>query len=362
MQCEGVDQTLALLISNDTSAECSTVRSLGALCGCPITLENSCSLCPNGNTIAFPDNKLPFLSDLFLGFAPSCQILEAYLASKSEDEAICFVSQSFISDYCGCQAPGTSVHAQPPCSLCPDGELPRSPDRLISMPDFPFQTCRQLEEALSLLLPENSEQCNLLSGAFSIYCGCIAPQDSCSLCRDGSPVPLPDQPMELLKNEFGGLVPTCSVYESYVAGLDDTSHQCSNARLFGSVCGCAPVQDPCTFCPGEAMPEEYLDKLVHELDILFGFKATCGDAETYLQLQIPASSDECILGQQKNFVCGCNDGEWAYLGAKTMQQKVFFAWIPRVSALLSLIVSLPFACVRCLWSFQRLYSIFSPAK
>lgn len=214
-----------------------------------------------------------------------------------------------------------------------------NPDRTINMPDFPFHTCGQLEEALGLLLVDDSEQCSLLSQAFSVYCECIISQDSCSLCRDGRKAPLPDMPLELMKNDLGGLVPTCAVYESYAAGFDDGSQECSNAQFFGSVCGCPPVENHCEFCPGESMPEEYLDKVISELDFLFGFTATCGDAESYLQLQISAKSDECIVGQFKNFLCGCSDGKWSYFGADTVSKKAALAWVPRVSALLSFMVN-----------------------
>lgn len=287
-----------------------------------------------------PSNQLPFLSDLFLGFVPTCEILEAYLTSRGEEEAICFVSQSFIGDYCGCNSPDplTSNNKAPPCSVCPNGNAISNPNRTINMIDFPFQTCAQLEEALGLLLVDDSEQCSLLSQAFAAYCGCAIPQDSCSLCRDGRAVPLPDAPVELLKNEFGGIVPTCAVYESYVAAFDDGSKQCSNSRLFGSACGCPSVNNHCEFCPGEAMPEASLDTVVSELEYLFDFTATCRDAESFLQLQISATSDECILGQLRNFVCGCNAGKWFYLGADTPTKQVVLAWAPRISAIVSFIV------------------------
>lgn len=342
MQCSSVDLTLSFVVPNATSADCETVQSLGSLCGCP-TREDSCSLCPSGNSVGLPDNELPFFSDLFLGFVPTCQILEAYLSSRSADESMCFVSQSFISGYCGCDEAGAvgGEELATPCSLCPGGEQASFPDKSVSMPDLPFQTCGTLEEALEMILSDGVGECNLLSEAFASYCGCSSTyaEVPCSLCRDGSSVANPTQHVELLQEEFGGITPTCAVYESFVATTEAESRQCSNAQLLGSVCGCPPVKDHCVFCPGESMPEEYLDFNVADLSIIYDFTMTCGDAEAYLQYQVRASSDECFLAQHSNYLCGCNDGEYSYLGANTDPKKAALAWTPRISAFLSMVVS-----------------------
>jgi hypothetical protein len=344
-----VDATLVFLIPNETSSDCSTVQSLGSLCGCPIR-EDSCYLCPDGDAVSRPANDLPFLSDLFLGYTPTCQILEAYLSSQSKSDALCLVSQRFISDYCGCNKEGEDGSDAltddanillTPCHLCGGGSTTSAsnPNRTISLPDFPFQTCGQLEEALSLLLVEESEECGFLSQAFASYCGCPKTAHSCSLCRDGTAVTLPDKPVELFQDAFFGIVPTCEIYESFVAELPSTSDDCTNAQFFGTICGCPAVDEHCQFCPGESIPEDYLEKVVQELEILVGFTATCGDAEAYLQYQIPMDSNTCRLGQGYNHVCGCNDGIFSYLDADTRTKQVVLAWAPRISALLSLVVS-----------------------
>lgn len=92
LQCKNVDSMLAVLAPNETSAQCLTAQDLGSLCGCPIR-SDYCSLCPNGSDATLPANELPFLSDLFFGFVPTCEILEAYLTSRGAEEGICFVSQ-----------------------------------------------------------------------------------------------------------------------------------------------------------------------------------------------------------------------------------------------------------------------------
>jgi len=341
LQCGRVDATLIFLIPNETSSDCETVQSLGSLCGCP-SRADSCPLCPSGNLAGSPLNELPFFSDLFLGNTPSCQILEAYLKSHSNEEPVCFVSQSFISGYCGCDSDGLLDEEQgTPCSLCPDGEQASQPGKNVSIPDLPFQTCGQLEDALGMLLKDGAEACGLMSQAFASYCGCTPTRaNSCSLCRDGSHVSDPFRPVELLKDEFGGIVPSCAVYESFVAGLEDGSKQCSNAQLFGTICGCPAVQDHCVFCPGESVPDEYLNTTVGELAILYDFTMTCGEAEAYLQYQIEGNSDECIMAQHSNYLCGCNDGRFSYFGANSTKKQAALAWTPRISAFFSCVGSL----------------------
>jgi hypothetical protein len=144
MQCGSIDSVLALYVPNATSSTCATVQSLGSLCGCPVR-SDSCSLCPDGNPASLTDNELPFLSDLFQGFTPTCEVLEAYLASQSPSDAICYVSQSFISTYCGCnvdqqekQQNLTGVESSP-CSLCRDGAAFRPSQSKHHHPGLSFQ-------------------------------------------------------------------------------------------------------------------------------------------------------------------------------------------------------------------------------
>lgn len=161
---------------------------------------------------------------------------------------------------------------------------------------------------------------------------------SCSLCRDGSPVTFPDQPVPFLS--LAGIVPTCELYQSLVASFDKGSEMCENAQLFGTVCGCPAVENHCVFCPGEQIPEASWDRDVHELSTFReGVSATCKDVESYLQYQIPSSSQLCELGQQNNHLCGCSDGVFSYLSADTYTRQAVLAWVPRITAMMSLIVS-----------------------
>ena len=169
LQCGTIDSALAVYVPNATSSTCVTVQSLGSLCGCPVR-SDSCSLCPDGKPASLTDNELSFLSDLFQGFTPTCQILEAYLASQSSSDSLCYASQSFVSTYCGCNVDNQELQQQTvtgvensPCSLCHDGAAFSLPNRSITITDFPFKTCGQLSEALALLIDAGSEQCLFLS-------------------------------------------------------------------------------------------------------------------------------------------------------------------------------------------------------
>jgi hypothetical protein len=343
LECGTVDLTLSFLVPNSTSDECKAIQSLGSLCGCPIR-NDPCILCSNdGATASFPKNELPFFSDMFLGNVPTCEIFEAYLKSQSVTDPVCFTAQSFIGDYCGCNVlSGEEVIIESsPCSLCGNGgSVDRIyDDKSISIPDFPFKNCTQLESAMKLLLPSDSETCHTLSQAFGNYCGCNNDKENhCSLCRDGSNVPWPNQPIELLKDFFGGLVPTCDVFESFVASYDDGSEKCSEMQIFGSYCGCPSIDDHCELCPGESLTEQFRITEFKEMKAYIGVTGTCGDAEDYLVKQIPAASELCHSGQSVNHLCGCNNGIYAYLDANTMTKQAVLAWAPRFSALLSIMV------------------------
>jgi hypothetical protein len=343
LECGTVDLTLSLLVPNTTSDECKAVQSLGSLCGCPIR-SDPCILCSNDGAIAsLPQNELPFLSDMFLGNVPNCEIFEAYLKSKSITDPICFTAQSFMGDYCGCNVPidedGSSSFI--PCSLCANGESVNDiqHDKNITIPDFPFKSCNQLESAMSLLLAKDSQQCQTLSQAFGHFCECDKNKgNTCPMCRDGRDVPWPNQTIELLKDFFGGLVPTCEIFESFVASYEDTSEKCSEMQIFGSYCGCPAIEDHCELCPGESLLEEYRNTSFYEMKAYIGVTGTCEDAVDYLVKQVPGQSELCRSGQSVNHLCGCNNGIYAYLDANTITKQAILAWAPRFSALLSILV------------------------
>ena len=88
----------------------------------------------------------------------------------------------------------------------------------------------------------------------------------------------------------------------------------------------------CVFCPQYDVL--YPDRIV----ALFGDTVTCSDMETFFRrMPVPQDSSNCQLAQSMNYICGC-EGK-GYGGANTHAKKSALAWMPRVSAVLSLLVS-----------------------
>ena len=350
LPCGSVDATLALLLPNASSPECELIQSLGPLCGCPVasSVGESCMLCEkHQGELANPFHELPFLADMFQGFAPTCEILSAFLqSSNSEEDALCGSSKLFLADYC-CESPNIKEDA-PPCQLCAGDQTLQLPNRTINVTDFPFTSCQSLADSLELLFKQSSDQCNLLTDAFSQYCGCASPFDGernsnhCTLCRDGTPVSLPNQPVEIIKNQFGGLVPTCAILESYVHSLGNENQQCSDLQLFlGGWCGCPSLPNHCQFCPGEdGIQESFRNKLIPQLDKYEnlvpsgGMTLTCEVAHE-MQYQLEKKDPFCLVARSGDHICGCGGGINDYFAADTVQKQAVLAWMPRVSALLS---------------------------
>jgi len=132
------------------------------------------------------------------------------------------------------------------CSLCPSGEIPSSPDKQLNVSDLPFHDCTDLEGAVAMYLEEGAGLCTDIQ-SFGTYCGCPRPEDSCSLCRDGSNVSLPQKPLAFLSGDFG-FVPTCGLLEARMHSTSASDAQCADVQVFGSMCGCPPMENHCEFC------------------------------------------------------------------------------------------------------------------
>jgi hypothetical protein len=338
--CGDLDSLIALVIPNATDSRCETIQSLGAACGCPDTIrENSCHLCPKGNSVTLPDKELSVFKGLFRGFVPTCEILEAYLFSTDAYEPLCSISQSFIGDYCGCDVNNLPDDNAVPCSFCPNGDQVGEPDKVLNITGLPFETCGQLEVALDLLLVNTSAQCHVLQ-SLGTYCGCEKGENACSLCPDGSNVSLTDKHVEFVKDELGGITPTCAMLEAYTESFDADSKQCATFQFGSGFCGCPPIENHCEFCPREhgfQVPESYWQIRVPELNRFLGFTPTC-ELSYAFQYQISAHDALCLYGQQRSDLCGCNGGVWDYLGADTHAKKAALSWVPRASAILAFIV------------------------
>ena len=90
--------------------------------------------------------------------------------------------------------------------------------------------------------------------------------------------------------------------------------------------------DRCVFCPQDDV--QYPDRTVS----LFDEHVTCSMLDSFLKrLPVPKGTSNCELIQSVNFMCGC--GGTGYAGANSHAKKVALVWVPRVGAILSLMVN-----------------------
>ena len=364
--CTQINQWAGILFTS-SSQECQTIQSLGTMCGCPLPDSDGrepCTLCPDGQLATKPDKALPVFSELAvfaetIGTNPTCGMFQAYLlSSSSSEDGLCSIAHDYMADYCGCHTDSPIIstaetEAAGQCSICSSTEdRMLYPNRTLNMEGFPFETCREVSEAASLLLLEGSNTCESLKG-FGHFCGCPTTttdqtaKSKCSLCSDGSAVPLRDKSFPNLKDAFGGFTPTCAIVESNLLSTSEAgSDECEAVQLFGSYCGCPSIDNHCLYCPGmDQLPPSYANKTIDEFATYFGDadgsisqSITCEDAWP-TQLQLRARDRRCFLGRHGSYLCGCNGGESKYLDAKAFAHKVVLAWIPRFTGSLSVLVS-----------------------
>jgi hypothetical protein len=336
--CGTLNSTIGLFFQSNTD-QCDVIQSASSLCGCPIP-EGACYLCGKNSVVQQPDRQVPYLLTI-PALTPTCEFIEAYLHSISETDSICGVTNAFTASYCGC--PDSPPIEGPMCTLCPRGEAVPDANRLLLIEGIPFKTCGEAEQAAALYLSLDSDTCNIFQSVSSL-CGCETSsllESPCSLCPDRSPVTLPDEDMSVLLgvsaslrgSDLGGIELTCRVVEAFVMSIEEESRECQDVRSIAGVCGCPPIENPCDFCPGEDVL--YPDKEVQIAFTLLGVVPTCGQIDA-LTTQFETGTDLCDLANLVNYVCGCNSGERLYYGAKTHSRKVWLAWVPRISASLSL--------------------------
>ncbi len=164
-----------------TSKTCSAFQSISALCGCSLPLQdtNPCSLCSDGSKSPTPNGTVPPLSSLFLGLTPTCEVVEAYGQSISNEAASCSGLQLFGS-YCSCP---------PDIQSCQDRLLPTCPNNVVpetrqekELQEFAFAfaeigftpTCTDVFGFLSGQIPGDTLLCYYIRKA-SFLCGCGPP-------------------------------------------------------------------------------------------------------------------------------------------------------------------------------------------
>jgi hypothetical protein len=96
--------------------------------------------------------------------------------------------------------------------------------------------------------------------------------------------------------------------------------------------GIESEEERCIFCPQNDL--QFPNRTIS----LFGDNITCDQMESFFQrLPVPQNSSNCKLAQSMNYICGC--GGIGYAGAKTHTKQSVLVWLPRVAAILSLMVS-----------------------
>lgn len=234
--------------------------------------------------------------------------------------------------------------AAAPCNLCTRGEITQ-PEKTISIPGYEIiDTCGTLDIFLPAVLLDDAPECELLR-SISPYCGCPTPSDSCSFCPDGSRVSDPEREVPFLSEVFIGIPPTCAIVEAYLSSISDSSSLCRTGQLISSYCGCAPIENHCKFCRGEPLADEYRDVKLKQLlqdaygNTDLGVTPTC-ETLYATQYQLRPQDEICRTSQFVTFHCGCNDGEFNYLGTTSTGQRAALVWVPRSVGIVSLIASL----------------------
>lgn len=234
--------------------------------------------------------------------------------------------------------------ASTPCNLCTRGAI-SAPEKPISIPGYEIiDSCGTLDAFLPIVLTEDDQECDLIQ-SISTYCGCPPQENACTLCPDGSAVSEPRKEVPFLSELFMGIPPTCDLVEAFAANEQDGSTLCDTGHLMSNYCGCAPVANHCNFCNGEPLTEEYRDVFLNALldesygTTDLGISPTC-EALYAVQFAINKNDEICRTSRFITFHCGCNNGVFEYLGAKTKQQQSILVWVPRMVGLLSLMASL----------------------
>lgn len=344
--CEQLDLLVPSLYPDRSNENCQTLQSLGALCGCQ-TPVNACTLCKDGAPMAFPERPVKFFGDTVGGgtILPNCEIVDAFLrTSYSEDDTLCMSAQKFLGNYCECVGAVNEIdYSAEPCTLCNDGSPITLPDENINIEGFLFSSCKQLDLAASTLFKLGSDQCNIFQ-SFSTLCGCPKKPNSCAVCADGGPIAFPDKHVRFVKDMFGGIEPSCKVFEAFAQSFDEQSDECHLIQGCSGFCGCAPIKDHCSICDnGKALTREFEEVEVEpHLAALIGlgdspFAVTC-EYGVSLQFQIPAEEPMCMRMQDRQDICGC--GDYVYYGAYTERMKSVLFWLPFASAFLSVLGSL----------------------
>lgn len=309
LPCSQVEQMLPSLFQSEDET-CQEVQSIGTFCGCMVQ-ENACELCASFDGGAIVSN---FIDD----HSASCELANSYLQSLQNDDDECQALKDQWSVPCVCREENDKDGSV--SNTIPTPQLPPSPPATVP--------------------PQNDTK----EGFAEI-------EGACSLCSDGEPPQFGDLD---LSAHF--MTETAQTYEAIRALGNLTYFSCSmldNALRYGlapdmcgstfgtlaaGVCGCAPIENACTFCQqDEVIPfGDYVDP---GYSARTGFTPTCNEIRLGLS-QFDKEGYLCWSSETIAFHCGCYGGKAKYYGTTSTRNHVLLAWIPRVTGLFSLLGSL----------------------
>ena len=292
--CGQVEASAPLL--NKGSVFCEVMQSVGPLCGCAVS-PTACTLCWDGSPVTNPNLELTsypaedFLATSLPGVVLTCELLDSILQVRDEeDDTQCLNIRIDVGEMCGCPSlpndqhviittnttepledenndedgdESSIVHSEDNCSLCPNGEAPRYPDKPLNLVGSTSYTCSDWDRFASVSDAESSD-CSWIQ-AFSKYCGCHIPNPSCTMCPLGETVPKPNRPLNWYDTGFVSTRAshfhseldvdhvTCEIMDSTIAhgrstyasllGRDE-EFVCLSVQLKSSICGCRPDWRP----------------------------------------------------------------------------------------------------------------------
>ena len=341
-------EILALEQKEEGTPDCDRIQSIevATTCGCPLRTTrsgNSCTLCLDGSSVGRPDRNVPSFQSLFPSNITTCSLLEQYLFTQhiTQTDAQCLGVSSNLRAYCGCPDEiNQRDDDDDNCSLCGDDENLQS-DKVIHL--FNFETCLEFDDALRYLLPEDSTRCQQMKSIRGICCGVQKQQQQqqhsavCTLCPDGTS-PLPNRAIPFVYSELMGESSnmTCGLYQDSLQTV--SIDECRLAQEgVASWCGCpstgSEVENKCEIC-ARSTSSQYRKK---ELESLKDYQTVvinpnCDFVAESLSLRVESQSRQCLDLQQH---CGCVGNQ-----ATTPQQQKAAAWIPKITASLSILGAL----------------------
>lgn len=151
-----------------------------------------------------------------------------------------------------------------PCTLCEDGSSPSLPDLLVVIPPLVPATCSSLDNALPLVLPDETDALCVAARRLSSKCGCPRRSDACNLCPNGSPVVNKNLEMPEFPPVIDDTLLTCDLLEAYMHSFSESDGACSNAqRKAAQKCGCPNL-------PAEFTNSSTHDNLNSSVDVFSG--------------------------------------------------------------------------------------------